>query len=90
MDLYKYGVALNRLVPSELIADCFELAREIRAVDMRASPYDLTALGYEPIEIETVEGKRQYVEAQRSFAERSIPLRARLISECDRLFASIG
>ena len=37
--------------------------------------------------IETVEGRRQYAEAQRSFAERAAPLRARLIAECDRLRA---
>jgi hypothetical protein len=72
-------------VPSELVVDAFELAREIRELDMRASPYDLSAIGYEPIKIETVEGKRQYAEAQRMFSERSALLRARLTHECDRL-----
>jgi hypothetical protein len=85
MDLYKWAYKLSPIVPSELVADAFELAREIRELDMRASPYDLTALGYEPVKIETVEGKRQYIEAQRSFTERSAPLRAGLIAECYRL-----
>ena len=30
MDLYKWAYKLSPLVPSELVADCFELAREIR------------------------------------------------------------
>jgi hypothetical protein len=85
MDLYKWAYKLIPLVASELVADCFALAREIRAMDMRASPYDLADLGYEPVRIETSEGRREYADAQRDFAERAAPLRARLIQECDRL-----
>ena len=40
MDLYKHAFRLTPLVPSELVADCFELAWDIRELDMRASPYD--------------------------------------------------
>ncbi|WP_019876379.1 hypothetical protein [Sporichthya polymorpha] len=79
MDLYKHAYRLSPLVPSELVADCFALAREIRAVDMRASPYELADLGYAPIPIETIEGRRQYVELQRDFADRAAVLRGRLI-----------
>ena len=53
MDLYKWAFKLAPLTPAELTADCFELARDIREVDMRASPYDLRSLGYGPIAIET-------------------------------------
>ncbi|QIK77509.1 YfjD family protein [Nocardioides piscis] len=88
MDLYKHAFRLTPMVPSELVADCFELARDIRELDMRAAPYDLTGLGFEPIRIETVEGKATYVRAQRSFAERGAPLRQRLIEECERLQAA--
>jgi hypothetical protein len=87
MDLYKHAYRLTPLIPSELVADCFELARDIRVLDMRASPYDLTDLGYSPVRVETTEGKQEYVAAQRSFAERGAPLRARLISQCQRLLA---
>ncbi|HSI93777.1 MAG TPA: 3-methyladenine DNA glycosylase [Jiangellaceae bacterium] len=90
MDLYKWAYKLSPMVPSELVTDAFTLAREVRKLDMRASPYDLTELGYEPVRIETPEGKREYAAAQRSFAERSVPLRARLTSECDRLLALTG
>jgi hypothetical protein len=88
MDLYKHAYRLAPMVPSELVADCFELARDIRVLDMRASPYDLRGLGYPPLAVETVAGKHQYVEAQRGFAEQGAPLRARLIEECDRLLAA--
>jgi hypothetical protein len=87
MDLYKHAYRLSPLVPSELVADCFELARDIRVLDMRASPYDLGGLGYSPVRIETTEGKQQYVAAQRRFAARGAPLRQRLLDECRRLLA---
>ena len=87
MDLYKHAFRLTPLIPSELVADCFELAHEIRALDMRASPYDFAALGYEPVRIETADGKQEYAQAQRSFATRGQALRARLVAECDRLLA---
>jgi hypothetical protein len=61
------------------VVDAFELAREVRVLDMRASPYDLAALGYEPVRIETPEGKAEYVAAQRDFAERGAALRERLL-----------
>jgi hypothetical protein len=85
MDLYKWAYKLSPLVESELVADAFALARDIRAVDMRASPYDLAGFGYEPIEVETAEGRNQYARAQREFAERAAPLRDRLIAALDRL-----
>ena len=85
MDLYKHAFRLTPMVASDLVADCFELARDIRVLDMRAAPYDLADLGFEPVRIETTAGKAAYVEAQRGFAERGAPLRARLIAECERL-----
>jgi hypothetical protein len=90
MDLYKHAFRLSPLVPSELVADCFELARDIRVLDMRASPYDLTELGYDPLRIETVEGRQEYAAAQRSFVGRGAPLRRRLVAECERLLAAGG
>jgi len=88
MDLYKHAFRLTPMIGSELVADCFELAHDIRVLDMRAAPYDLTDLGLEPVQIETAAGKQEYVDAQRAFAERGAPLRARLLDECDRLATS--
>jgi hypothetical protein len=87
MDLYKWAFKLAPFAPAELIADGFELARDIREIDMRASPYDLRALGFAPIAIETAEGKVEYERHQRAFTARGEPLRERLIALCGRLLA---
>jgi hypothetical protein len=88
MDLYKHAYRLTPLISSDLVADCFALARDIRVLDMRASPYDLADLGHAPVRVETPAGKQEYVAAQRSFAERGAPLRRRLLDECERLLAA--
>jgi len=80
MDVYKWATKLGPLIPGELLLDCFELARDIRQVDMRASPYDLTRWGYSPIAVETAEGKAEYVRSQRGFTDRGNVLRARVIA----------
>ena len=85
MDLYKHAFRLTPMVSSDLVADCFEHARDIRELDMRAAPYDLADLGFDPVRIETAAGKQEYAAAQRGFAERGAPLRQRLIDECERL-----
>ncbi|WP_065570678.1 3-methyladenine DNA glycosylase [Microbacterium oleivorans] len=79
MDLYKWAVKLGPLVPGELLLDAFVLARDIRELDMRASPYDLTDWGYSPVRIETPTGKAEYVAAQRAFTDRAQPIRHRLL-----------
>ena len=90
MALYKHAFRLTPMIPSDLVADCFELARDIRVLDMRAAPYDLADLGFEPVRIETAEGKAAYVEGQREFSERGAPLRARLVAECEQLLDVVG
>ncbi|WP_222854158.1 3-methyladenine DNA glycosylase [Fodinicola acaciae] len=79
MDLYKWAYTLTPLVPSELVLDCFRLALDARELDMRASPYDLSAFGYQPVPIETPAGRRAYAQAQAALAERAVPLREELI-----------
>ncbi len=74
MDLYKWATKLAPLTPSQLIADCFELAVAVRELDMAASPYDLRAYGYEPVPIETPAGRAAYARAQAAFADRAAPL----------------
>ena len=93
MDLYKHAFRLTPMICSDLVADAFELAWEIRMLDMRASPYDLTGLDPRPYRravgsdrIETAEGKREYADLQWRFSERAAPIRARLIEECEHLF----
>ena len=87
MDLYKWATKLTPAIPSGLVMDCFELARELRELDMRASPYDLRELGYEPVPIETPEGKATYAAEQRGLAVRGQQLRRRLLDVIDRTVA---
>ncbi|OFE16873.1 3-methyladenine DNA glycosylase [Humibacillus sp. DSM 29435] len=90
MDLYKWAHKLVPAVRSDLVMDCFDLAREIRALDMRAAPYNLRELGYEPLLIETPEGKAQYAAEQRGFAARGLALRTRLVEAIDQVWLSAG
>ena len=90
MDCYRWAYELLPVVSSDLVMDCFELARDIRVLDMRASPYDLDALGYPPVRIESREGKAEYVEAQRRFSARSQVLRRRLLDATDALTTSVA
>ena len=85
MDVYKWCFKLTPLVPSELTLDAFRLALEIRELDMRAAPYDLSELGYEPVRIETPEGRAEYAAAQRAFSARSNDLRRRLLDTLTNL-----
>ena len=79
MDVYKWAMKLGPLVPGEVLLDCFELARDIRELDMQAAPYDLGDWGVVPVPIETPEGKAEYVRRQRAFAERGNALRERIL-----------
>ena len=80
MDLYKYAMWFQAYVPGDVVLDCFALAMQAREIDMRASPYDVTNLGYEPIAIETTEGRTEYVHEQKIIAEKAAALRERLAS----------
>ena len=86
MDVYKWAVKLGPIVPGDVLLDAFELARDIREVDMRASPYDVSAyFGADgsrlvAVEIETPAGKREYAKLQRGFAARGDALRERVIA----------
>lgn len=88
MDVYKWATKLGPVVPGDLLLDCFELARDIRTLDMRASPYDVSSYGLEAVAIETPEGKAAYAAAQKGFAERGNVLRARLVTVCDGVLPS--
>ena len=90
MDLYKHAFRLSPWVPSLLVADCFELARRVRVLDMRASPYDFSVLGLEPVRIETPAGRAEYAVAQAAFAAAAVPLRARLLDAARRVISTVS
>jgi hypothetical protein len=85
MDLYKWATKLWPWSGSDLIADCFTLAMDGRDLDMRASPYELADLGYEPVRIETDEGRKQYQLEQQQLADRAVPVRERLRAACEAI-----
>jgi hypothetical protein len=89
MDLYRFAYKVAPYCPSAVVADTFELAAAARAIDMRASPYDLTGYGYEPIRIETKDGREEYVEHQRVLAARAAPVRAALRVVYAQLLAAV-
>ena len=84
MDLFKWAMKAQPWVSAELAADAFELAHVARTVDMRASPYDFSAIGLKPIAIETAEGRVEYETEQRRLSALAEPIRARLIAELER------
>jgi hypothetical protein len=90
MDLYKWAYTLVPVVPSEVVVDAFELARDIRVLDMRASPYDVRALGLEPVPVETPEGRAAFTAAQRRHTRRANAVRHRLIRGLASLDDGLG
>ncbi|GAA1353740.1 3-methyladenine DNA glycosylase [Falsarthrobacter nasiphocae] len=87
MDVYKWAYKVIPLLPSELVADCFELAGRIRTMDMEAAPFDLSSWGYEPIRIETPAGRAEYVRRQQGFMLEAQELREAVLAS---LRASTG
>lgn len=47
-DLYKHAFRLTPLIPSELVADAFALAWDIRILDMSTAPYDFSGVALNP------------------------------------------
>jgi hypothetical protein len=88
MDLYRFAYKVAPFCPSDVVADAFELAAAARAVDMRASPYDLSAYGFPAIRIETREGREEYVEHQRELTRRAVPVRGRMLGVYRELLAA--
>ena len=54
---------MNGFRPS--IARSRPVAMELRVLDMRAGPYDLAAMGFAPVRIETPDGRDEYQRRQR-------------------------
>lgn len=85
MDLYKWAFKGFPWISSNLIWQAFELAVDARFVDMKASPYDLSEQGLEPIKIETEDGRMEYLAEQKNIFQKSIPIRKQLIEEYRQL-----
>ncbi len=79
MDLYRWAYSAMPWIGSDLLWACFELATELRTLDMQASPYDLRAFGFAPVCVDTPEGRDEYQQRQRALSERAQVLRDRLV-----------
>lgn len=90
MDLYKWSFKAMPWVGSDFLRKTFFLALALRELDMRASPYDLTAYGYDAIPIESESGRAAYVKSQQQLATQSAQLRDELISILRKLLSSLG
>lgn len=85
MDTYKWAFKLAPAIPSQITLDAFRHALRVRRLDMQASPYDVSGFGLEPVAIETLEGKAEYVARQRELMVTSNSLRRRIVEVCDLL-----
>lgn len=90
MDVYKWAYKTLPIIDSDLLFKAFELAKEIRILDMQATPYDLTEWGYEPVKTETAEGKNEYVRRQKEFSASAQILRAELIAKIENALSRIS
>lgn len=87
MDIYKWAYKRYPWISGDIIADAFLLAVDARTIDMKASPYDLSDRGLEPIRIETEAGRKEYLSHQTAIWERGLPIRNRLIDEFEQLIS---
>ena len=88
MDIYAHVAALEAGAPGELLLDALLAAFDAREVDMRSSPYDLSAWGLDPIPVETPGGRAEFVAYQRGWIRRTQALRARFVEAVDRVEAA--
>lgn len=88
MDLYKWAGKLWPWIGSNIVADALEIAAAGRALDMRASPYDLAELGFAPVRVETEEGRAEYRAGQQRLASLAEPVRLRLREAALRIAAA--
>ena len=58
---------------------------KLRVLDMQASPYDLRTIGFEPVRLETADGRAEYQRREREMAARAGVLRGRLIDAVSAL-----
>lgn len=89
MDLYKWAAKLGPLLPGEVWLSTFELACDVRQLDMEASPYDLQAWGFEPVKIETPAGRAEYVRRQQALMQRGQKLRRTILEELHNAYPTL-
>src|SRR5699024_184324 len=79
LDLYKWAMKISPIADSALVVDCFDLAADIRTLDMEASPYYLRGWGDGSGAVVTAPGEADYMRRQKEFSARAQSLRQRLL-----------
>jgi hypothetical protein len=87
MDLYKHAQRYAPIFGSDIVRKTFQLAKDIRSVDMQVAPYDLAELGVIPIPVETQAGRDVFASKQVEFAKRAQELRLEMISTIESTWA---
>jgi hypothetical protein len=87
MDLYKWAYKSSPWISSDLLRETLFFAIEAREIDMRAAPYDLTPWGYQPIKVETSDGRREYEREQHALYLKALKLREKLINALAEILA---
>ncbi len=90
MDLYRWSYKMNPWIGSELMMECFLLSVEARELDMRASPYDVASYGFEPICVETAEGRAEYKKLQEALSMKGRALADKVLEQCRHLMLRNG
>nr|WP_241727232.1 hypothetical protein [Dietzia sp. SLG310A2-38A2] len=90
MDLYSHVADMEAGAPGELLVATLVAAFDAREVDMRSSPYDLSAWGLDPIPVESPEGRAEFVAHQRGWIARTQALRARYLVAVRTLESTIS
>lgn len=90
MDVYKWATKLGPLIPGELWLRTFELACDVRELDMQASPYDLQEWGFAPVRIEEPSGRAEYVRRQQDLMVRGQALRGEIIDILEDCFPQLA
>jgi hypothetical protein len=88
MDLYKWAAKSMPWIESKILLETFQLATQLRDLDMRASPYDLSVWNVVPIKIETPDGRKAYETEQRRLAALASDLRKKLIQAIRRVISA--
>ena len=87
MDLYKFAFKIAPWIDADITADAFLLAWEARQLDMRASPYDLTAYGWKRFRSRLARAGKPTCAASAPLATAGNPIRNRLLQAYLRLKA---
>ena len=85
MDLFKFAYMIYPLCSAELLRSCLKIATKARFIDMRASPYDVSAYAgcEEALCVETAAGRAQYAREQEGLFVEAQPLRRALLEVYD-------